>query len=251
MEKAEVFDQNYSKYYNVFYNDKNYPAEVAYVDRLIREFSNGGNSVVEYGSGTGGHGILFREKGYDLVGIERSEQMAAVARQRGLECVVADITTYTVNRKFDVCLALFHVISYINDNDSLLKVFSNTRKHLNSGGIFIFDVWFTPAVMNQLPEVRVKKLENDETTVLRIAQPVTDFLRNTVDVRYNIILRDKKTGAYSEFSESHPMRHFGVPEIQMVCAQTGFTMIRAEEFLTGENPSEKTWGVTFILKAND
>jgi hypothetical protein len=47
------------------------------------------------------------------------------------------------------------------------------------------------------------------------------------------------------------MRHFGVPEVHLLAQQAGFTVVKAEEFLTGSAPSEKTWGVTFILKMHE
>jgi SAM-dependent methyltransferase len=251
MEKANAFNQNYSRYYNLFYSEKNYGTEVSYVDKLIRKFSNGGKTILEYGSGTGGHGVLFGELGYEVTGIERSQEMAAIAKQRGLNCVTSDITRFNLDKKFDICLALFHVISYVNDNDSIIKVFENTKRHLAKGGVFIFDAWFTPAVMNQVPEVRVKKLESDDSKIMRIAEPVIDYQKNVVDVKYHVVLQDKGTGKYTEFDESHPMRHFGIPEIELIAMQTGFTLLHTEEFHTGEKPSSKTWGVTFILEVNE
>lgn len=243
------FDKQYSKYYNLIYADKDYSKEVDYIDGLLKKFQPSAKSLLEYGSGTGGHGILLNAKGYDVFGVERSSEMAEVARHRGLQCEVADITNFSLSRKFDACISLFHVISYINDNDQLIRVFKNTKEHLKPGGHFIFDVWFTPAVLHQVPETRVKKIENDEIEVLRIASPSIDHVKNVVGVHYHIIQKDKQSGQYSEFRELHNMRHFGVPEIILLASATGFQLVACEEFITGKSPSEATWGVSFILKS--
>lgn len=247
--KEAPFDKEYSKYYNLIYADKGYGKEVDYVDGLLRKFQPSAKTLLEYGSGTGGHGILLNAKDYDVFGVERSPQMAEVARNRGLQCEVADITDFSLSRKFDACISLFHVISYINDNDQLIQVFNNTKAHLHLGGHFVFDVWFTPAVLHQVPETRVKKIENDEIEVLRIASPSIDHVKNVVGVHYHIIQKDKQSGQYAEFKELHNMRHFSVPEIDLLAKGTGFKLIGSEEFLTGKNPSESTWGVTFVLKS--
>ncbi|HTE33380.1 MAG TPA: class I SAM-dependent methyltransferase [Chryseolinea sp.] len=247
--QVKQFDQQYSKYYNLLYADKNYDNEVQYVDKLLKLYRPGAKTVLEYGSGTGGHGILLNKLGYNVFGLERSSEMAEVARSRGLACEVADIVNFNLEKTFDACISLFHVMSYINDNDGLIKVFTNTKKHLAKNGIFIFDVWFTPAVLHQIPETRVKKIENDEIEVLRIATPAIDDVRNIVGVNYHILIRDKFTGQYEEFKETHNMRHFGVPEIELLANQTGFALVKAEEFLTGNTPSGKTWGVSFILQS--
>jgi hypothetical protein len=154
-----------------------------------------------------------------------------------------------LERTFDVTLALFHVISYINLNEQLVSLFNDTRKRLKKKGLFIFDVWFSPAVLNQMPEHRVKRMENNEIEVTRKASPEIDHMKNTVDVNYHIIVRDKMSDKVSEFNEKHSMRHFGVPEIDLLAGQTGFSILGAEEFLSGNFPSTNTWGVTFILQS--
>jgi len=64
-------------------------------------------------------------------------------------------------------------------------------------------------------------------------------------------VKNKLSGEISEFKEKHSMRHFGVPEIDMLASQSGFSVKGVEEFLSGDSPSTKTWGVTFILQANN
>lgn len=247
-QESKVFNKQYSNYYNLFYAEKAYDKEVAFIEQQLKEFAPSAKTLLEYGSGTGGHGILLNKKGYEVLGIEQSAEMAQVAKEKGLKCVVGDITTYKTEQQFDGCIALFHVISYINSNDSLVQLFDNTRRHLKKQGIFIFDVWYTPAVLHQKPEVRVKKISNKEIEATRIAVPIIDHINNIVDVNYQILVKDRTTGMFSEFSESHKMRHFGVPEIDLLARQTGFKLVKAEEFLTGKSPSVDTWGVNFILQ---
>ena len=42
-------------------------------------------------------------------------------------------------KKYDVVISLFHVMSYQNNNEKILKAFSTAKKHLKANGIFIFD----------------------------------------------------------------------------------------------------------------
>ncbi|MBS1505283.1 MAG: methyltransferase domain-containing protein [Bacteroidetes bacterium] len=245
---SEVFKM-YSKYYNLFYADKKYSSEVEYINEVIKRFSPKAKSILEYGSGTGGHGLLLQDMGYRIMGVERSQDMANVALSKGYQCQVSDILDFTTNEKYDVCIALFHVVSYLNSNQDLVKLFTKTRSVLNDSGLFVFDVWFTPAVMYQQPEVRIKKVEDDEVIVTRLARPDIDYISNTVTVNYEVLVKNKKNNQYVELSEAHRMRHFGVPEINLLAEQTGFKVIKAEEFLTSNQPSNQTWGVNFILQA--
>ncbi len=241
----------YSKYYNLLYKNKDYTAEANYITDCIKKYSDGGKDILEYGSGTGGHGLILQKMGYDVLGLERSQKMVDQARLGGFNCVQADITDFTVNKKFDVVISLFHVISYITENGSLDTVFKNSTRCLKPGGLFIFDVWYAPAVYTQKPENRIKRVEDDEIIVYRFAQPEIHTEKNIVDVNYSVLVQDKMSGELLEFIEKHPMRYFSIPEIIYLAETNGFNLLIAEEFLTGNKPSVNTWGVNFILKRNE
>jgi len=238
----------YSKYYDLLYKTKDYNAESNYISDSIKKNSPNAKTILEFGSGTGGHGLILKKMGYDIYGLERSQEMVEEAILRGFACEQADITNFEIDRKFDAVISLFHVISYINDNTSLVKVFRNASKCLNSGGLFIFDTWYSPAVYHQKPETRIKKVDNEEISVIRMAEPEIHINPNVVDVNYTILVKDKITDKWIEFHEKHPMRHFSIPEIDLLADFTGFEMLNAEEFLSRLEPSENTWGVCFILK---
>lgn len=241
----------YSKYYNLLYHKKDYIAEADYITKCIEKYFPGAKSILEFGSGTGRHGMILKKKGYDIYGLERSKKMVDVARSYGFPCEYADITKFHLARKFDTVLSLFHVISYINDNASLVNVFKNAYKSLNPGGLFLFDVWYSPAVYYQKPEIRIKRVENDEISLIRVAVPEMHNNENIVDVNYTILVKAKAENNWIEFQEKHPMRHFTIPEIDVISSFLGFELIKSEEFLSGNKPSENTWGVIFILKKNE
>jgi len=241
----------YSKYYNLLYQKKKYFEEANYISDCIKEFLPSASTILDFGSGTGRHGLVLQKLGYDIFGIEKSKQMVDKALENGFSCEQGDIIDFNSKKTYDVITSLFHVISYINDNASLIKVFSNAFSSLNNGGLFIFDTWYSPAVYYQKPEARIKKIETEEIIVLRYAEPEIHTNKNTVDVNYSVLVRDKIGGQCIEFQEKHPMRHFSIPEIRLIANFTGFDLIKAEEFLTKNQPSINTWGVNFILKKNE
>ncbi len=83
---------------------------------------------------------------------------------------------------------------------------------------------------------------------MRIAEPVVHPYKNVVDVNYQLFIKNRKTNQVDEFQETHPMRHFSIPEIEYFAEKNNFQVIKTEEFLTGNSPSERTWGVCFVLR---
>lgn len=246
--KATVFD-TYSKYYDLLYRDKKYHDEVSYVVRLLENSGINKGDLLEFGSGTGKHGRLLAASGYNVHGIERSAEMVALAEViNGFTCQQDDICAVKIGRTYDAVLSLFHVISYQTSITNVQAVFARASEHLNSGGLFIFDFWYSPAVYAQRPSVRVKRMADETIEVVRIAEPTSYPNENRVDVHYTIYTKNIETGVLDTMTESHPMRHFSLPELDLFAEGAGFERIAAEEFMTGQVPSEGTWGVCVILK---
>jgi SAM-dependent methyltransferase len=154
----------YSKYYDLIYNNKNYSSEVDYVISIFKKYGNSINNVLELGSGTGNHANYFTSKNYNITGIERSQEMVLLSNEKkinGFNSINGDISNTFLDTKFDAVISLFHVISYLTENDSILNCFKITNKHLEVGGLFIFDAWYTPAVLTQQPSNKIKKLKTN------------------------------------------------------------------------------------------
>lgn len=242
---------HYSKYYDLLYKDKDYKAESDYVFDVLNEFNKNIESMLELGCGSGAHANYLSQKGIEITGIERSESMVkkAIAKKiPNFNPLVADITDFKIEKQFDVAISLFHVISYLTDNKSLKDCFDLVHKHLKTDGLFMFDFWFTPAVYSLKPETRIRRLEDDLMSVVRIAESKVNSKINIVDVNFEVHILDKYTNQAQIITEEHPMRHFSIPELDFLAQLTGFEIVRAEEFLTHNVPNENTWGVCVILK---
>jgi SAM-dependent methyltransferase len=253
---SEVFS-DYAPYYDLLYRDKDYKAEAEYVANLIREFNPEAQNILELGSGTGIHASLLARMGFSVHGIERSREMytrslALSDKQNSkygrLTFTQGDIREIRLDKSFDAVIALFHVISYQTTNKDLLDTFATASHHLKPGGIFIFDIWYGPAVLTQRPEVRIKRMSDEIIEVTRLAEPVLHPSENRVDVNYHIFVRDRSTGTVKELKETHEMRYFFKPEIAIIANQSRFAILHAEEWVTRNPMSQNTWGVCFILK---
>jgi SAM-dependent methyltransferase len=256
----------YSRYYNLLYRDKDYQGEAAYVRSLIDRYSPQAVSVLDLGCGTGRHDLLLAQMGYRVTGVDRSEEMLAVAKASpalsspsmppqqatpaplSLDFAQGDLQSVRLGREFDAVVSLFHVISYQTTNEALAAAMATVRAHLKPGGIFIFDCWYGPAVLTERPAVRVKRMADDAVAITRLAEPVMHPNENLVEVNYHIFQRDLATGAVAELKESHLMRYLFKPEIEQLLKQAGLTLIGSEEWMTGREAGFDSWGVCFVVR---
>lgn len=254
----------YSKYYDLLYREKDYSGESEYVLNLVERY--GANNqrknwkLLELGSGSGGHAAHIAPVIEKLVGVERSHEMAMQASSkaiRNFEIIEGDIAQLHAHlplqyqqTQFDAVISLFHVVSYINANSDLKSCFHSVYNSLKPGGVFIFDVWFAPAVFWLRPEQRVKQMRDDSISVERTANSSIDISSNVVTVHFSTHITDNISGETTTLNETHPMRCFGVPEIALLADDAGLELVCVEEFLTGKPASVETWGVCFVLKKN-
>lgn len=249
---------DYAQYYDLLNQQKDYKQEVDYIISLLNRFAPEASNVLELGCGTGLHATHLAEKGYHITGVDQSQDMISIAQERLktspgsisnlLNFNLGDIRTYSINKSFDVALSLFHVISYQVANSDLNQSFNTVSKHLKSGGIFIFDCWYGPAVLSDKPYKRNKIFENDYIIINRTAIPHTYPTKNRVDVHFDIKITNKKTGKTESIKEIHKMRYLFDPEIELFLKMNELELIHSEEWLTGNKPNFSSWYVTFVCK---
>ena len=249
---------DYAQYYDLLNQQKDYKKEVDYIISLINEFSTDSKSILELGCGTGLHAFHLGEKGYSITGVDQSKDMVSLAQER-LKALpnsisnlinfnIGDIRNYSINESYDVVLSLFHVISYQVTNNDLSQAFNTVSNHLKSGGIFIFDCWYGPAVISDKPYKRDKKFEDNEIIINRKAIPHIHPSKNQVDVNFDIKITDKQTRKSKYIKEIHKMRYLFNPEIELLLKLNNLKLLQAEEWLTGNNPGFDSWYVTFICE---
>tara|TARA_B100000989_G_scaffold109721_1_gene80529 strand:- start:10251 stop:10970 length:720 start_codon:yes stop_codon:yes gene_type:complete len=238
----------------LIYQGKDYSSEVEYVDTLIKNEPIKIKTILDLGCGTGRHDELLCNKGYVVHGVDISEEMLKVAetRRKNIENKLvfnqSDITKLELNQKFDAVISLFHVMSYQISNKALDEVFSRVKDHLNDGGIFIFDFWYGPAVLTDPPKTTTKKLEDEFIKIKRTAESQINVQKNTVDVRFDILVENKKDYKLLKKKELHKMRYFFDTELELLCDKNSFHILEKYKWLSFDEPGLKTWNVVWVIK---
>jgi hypothetical protein len=143
---------------------------------------------------------------------------------------------------------MFAVIGYQTTNERLESALTNTAKHLNPGGLFIFDAWFGPAVLAQKPQDKMLVAEAGAEKIIRFTHPELDIMTHTVNVNFNVlhIANDK---VLRQVEEMHKMRFFFPKELEFILAQTGYELVALYPLLEiGRDPTENDWNITVVAK---
>jgi SAM-dependent methyltransferase len=251
-----VFNK-YSKYYDLLYSDKDYKAEVDYIKNIIKKYNPSAKTILDLGCGTGIHANLLASEGFQVTGVDLSTEMIEVANDKkntdysenrdSLNFISGDIRSLRLEEKYDVVVSLFHVFSYLSSNSDIKEGLETLNFHVKENGIVFFDFWYGPAVLNEMPSCRVKKKENAELEVTRVATPQTLEMENKVIVNYELFINDKTENLNFSFKEKHEMRYYFFPELDLFLEDIPFKRKIEFEWMKFEAPSISSWAACLIL----
>ena len=247
-----VFGPEYAAAYDALYHDKDYVAEV---DRIEDVFSIHGTGpvrrVLDLGCGTGGHARLLAERGYQVVGVDRSAAMLERARERasGVRFELCEIADLDLGETFDAVLMMFAVLGYHAGNADVQAALRAVRRHLHPGGLFICDVWYGPAVLHEGPSERIKVIGGDEDQVIRVASGHLDERHHLCTVRYQL-WRLEHGRLAGQVREQHRMRYFFPLELELFVSEAGLELVRLGAFPgLDDEPSSATWNAAVVARA--
>lgn len=247
-----VFSREYASVYDLVYQDKDYAFECDLLERVFRTYGNGPvRSVLDLGCGTGGHAVPLAERGYQVLGVDQSEEMLARARARGSAARFerADLNEVDLGQRFDAVVMMFAVLGYQLTNADVLAALASVRRHLSPGGLFFCDAWYGPAVLRQRPTDRIKVLDTPAGQVIRAASGELDTRHQMCSVRYHV-WRIEHGQVVAETTERHPVRYFFPLELELFLTRSGLQLVKLGRFPDVEgDPDESTWSVSAIAHA--
>lgn len=250
------YSGRHAQLYDLFYADKPYEAEAAFVDRCLHEYSVGpAGNLLELACGTGTHALALEKRGYKIVATDNSNDMLERARQKGAEASsqvdfrLQDMTQLEVNGvPFDAAFCLFDAIGFVATNQALAKVFRGVQKHLRADGLFIFEFWHAGAMLRHYDPVRIRRWKTDDSLILRLSETTLDYANQLSRVSYSIF-ELKPDGTYSNLTETQVNRYFLVQEMAAWLTWTGFEPVKwFAGFTTNETISDETWHIVAVAR---
>jgi SAM-dependent methyltransferase len=252
------YSGRHAELYDLFYADKPYAAEAAFVDQCLSNYSVGpADRVLEIACGTGTHAFQLEKPGRQIVATDYSESMLQRAKQKAaeqssdVEFQLQDMTRLEVSgAPFDAVICLFDAIGYVQTNEALAKVFQGVHKHLRRDGLFIFEFWHAAAMLRHYEPVRVRRWKTDDATVVRISETSLDTANQLSRVTYSIY-ELKDDGTYSTLTETQVNRYFLLQEMAAWLTSSGFTPVKwFAGFTDDETIFGETWHIVAVARRN-
>lgn len=249
-----AFEQ-YAPWYDLLYEDKDYAAEVAFVEQQLECHGVNSGKLLDLGCGTGIHAAEFSRRGWDVTGIDlsadmirRAETQLANPTQLQIHFRQGDVRKSGPERDFDAVISLFHVASYQTSQTDLEAMLATAQAALKPKGIFLFDYWYGGAVLAQGVETRIKTVQRFPLRVTRIAQSVHNEDDAQVQVNYTLFCEDIDRLSIQRIDETHTLRYWFPFEIESSLRKTGFDRINHYAWMTTTPPGTRVWAAYSVAR---
>lgn len=241
----------FADFYDRLMADVDYDAWADYLLGLIRE--NGvpsDGTIVDCACGTGAFTLRFAKAGYRLIGIDRSEQMLAVAQQKARKSgmnvpfVRQDVRSFQVHKPVDAVNCACDGVNYLLSTEDALSFFSSAYAALKPGGVLLFDVSSAYKLEHVLGG---QTFGEDAADCTYLWQNVFDPETRLLEMNLAFFTPDK-AGRYIRFDETHIQRAHTAVELTNALGKAGFCEISAFGAFTERTPEKDAERIQLIAK---
>ena len=244
--------------YDMFMDNVPYDKWAKYLQKLLKENGAKDGIVCELGCGTGKMTRRLRDMGYDMIGVDISQDMLRIAMEHEAALAKSDILYLNQDmREFELFGTVKAVVSvcdsmnYITEKEDLLKTFKLAKNYLDPGGVFIFDMNTPYYYKKKLGEQTICENRDEGSFIWEnYYDPDTKIneFDMTIYIRRNSDDQKNDSVCYDRFEETHFQKAYTVSEVKSLLKKAGLKDIKVYKAFTKEAPDTVTERVYFVSK---
>lgn len=133
----------FAQLYDDLTNNVEYEKRAEYILNILNEHGINNGTVLDLACGTGTMGLMVKNSGFDVIGVDLSEDMLSVADNKSngsLSLVKASMQDFQLSKTVDACMCNLDSINHLNNIEDVKDTFKCVYNSLSKNGIFVFDV---------------------------------------------------------------------------------------------------------------
>ena len=241
---------SFAAVYDTFMDNIPYEEWKSYLEELLKEYGVQDGLVLDLECGTGTMTELLAADGYDMIGVDNSEEMLEIAREKQIKSgheilyLLQDMRAFelygTVGAVFSICDSL----NYITEPEELKQVFRWVNNYLDPGGIFIFDFNTEYKYREVLGDQTIAESREDCSFIWD-----NDYDPETKINEYDLTLFiQEEDDLYRRFVETHYQKAYELEEVKRAIAEAGMEFVTVYDAFTRKAPDENSERVYFIAR---
>lgn len=236
--------------YDTFMDDVPYEEWSQYVRSLLTEYGVKDGLVLDLGCGTGSMTELLSAAGYDMIGVDNSEEMLELACEkreksgRDILYLCQDMREFELYGTVAAVVSICDCMNYILDLEDLVTVFRLVNNYLDPGGIFIFDMNTEYKYREVMGDCVIAE-DREDAAFIWDNQYDEEERMNIYDL--SIFVRGEKD-LYRKYQETHYQRAYSIEEVQSAVLKAGMEWVAVYDAFTRQEPKADSQRIYIIAR---
>jgi ubiquinone/menaquinone biosynthesis C-methylase UbiE len=237
--------------YDTLMSDVDYDRWASYLDILLTTHAEGADMrlILDAACGTGAMTLRLKQRGYDMVGSDISEDMLRIAQQHAMEqgvrvpFVCQDMRSLSAHRPADAVLACCDAVNYLTSLEDVGAFFAAAYRVLKPAGLLLFDISSAYKLENILGE---HTYGEDQCDCTYLWQNVFDPVSRLIEM--DLVFFVREGDKYRRFDEVHVQRAHSVREINDLLIQNGFSVLGVLDAMTTSSATETSERMQWVAR---
>ena len=232
---------SFAQVYDTFMDNVPYEDWSDRIRTILRQYGITGGLALDLGCGTGKMTELLAEAGFDMIGVDNSEDMLELAMEKRLVSghdilyLLQDMQEFELYGTVGAIVSVCDSINYITDEEELLEVFRLANNYLDPHGIFLFD-FNTEYKYREILGDNTFAEEREECSF--IWENYYDPEEGINEYELTLFVREPSApGLYRRYQEIHFQRGHTLERIKQLIQRSGMKYIRAFDDYTDRTPT--------------
>ena len=252
---------NFAYVYDTFMDNVPYDEWCKYLVMLLKQYGVDDGIVLDMGCGTGNMTSRLCQLGYDMIGIDNSEDMLAIAREKAGEDTMDILYLLQDMREFELygtvraAVSICDSMNYITNEEDLLQVFKLVNNYLDPKGIFIFDLNTIYKYKHLLGDATIAENREDCSFIwdnyYDEEQQINEY-ELSIFVRAEDDEEDESDGLEGEpfyrFSEVHYQKAYTLERIKELLEKAGLEFVTAYDAFSLNPPKEDSERIYVVAR---
>ncbi len=232
------------------FQEIDYDAFADYYQAVFRRFGLDPKLVLDLGCGTGNVTLPMAMRGYEMLGLDASEEMLQIASEKAKAAeqeilfLHQDMTSFELYGTVDAMVCALDGVNYLTEDGDLAAMLKLLHYYLNPGGILIFDI-NTPYKFRQV--LNGKTFVYDEEDACCIWE--NTFEEETQICYFDLTFFLKNPdGTYTRQEEYQEERSYTPQEIQEIVKECNLDCLGVFDNLSFDPPKEDSERLFFVIR---
>lgn len=229
----------FAEVYDLFMDQVPYEKWSGRIIQILSAYGIRDGLVLDLGCGTGSMTELLAGAGYDMIGVDASEEMLELAYEKRAESghdilyLLQDMREFELYGTVRAIVSVCDSLNYITEEEELLHVFRLVRNYLDPDGVFFFDMNTIYKYSEMLGETTIAENREEGSFIWENYYDPEEQL-NQYDL--TLYIRDEND-RYTRFEETHIQKAYALERVLELLQQAG---MKAEQIFDSDTGKEVT-----------